>query len=130
MSRVVLQNFNSGSPGSGCYAPARPSSAAPSPDGPGARRSARPQDEMNAGRPLHPPEVHPDPPAAAGAAHRPGHRSGSAPRHGGRAGRAGEHPGHLEEVDGMAWTRAGRRWAWALALVLGALALAVPLTVA
>jgi uncharacterized cupredoxin-like copper-binding protein len=30
----------------------------------------------------------------------------------------------------MAWTRAGRRWAWALALVLGALALAVPLTVA
>jgi hypothetical protein len=30
----------------------------------------------------------------------------------------------------MAWTRAGRRWAWALALVLATLALAVPLTVA
>jgi len=30
----------------------------------------------------------------------------------------------------MAWTRAGRRWAWALALVLAAVALAVPLTVA
>jgi uncharacterized cupredoxin-like copper-binding protein len=30
----------------------------------------------------------------------------------------------------MAWTRAGRRWAWALAFVLAALALAVPLTVA
>jgi uncharacterized cupredoxin-like copper-binding protein len=30
----------------------------------------------------------------------------------------------------MAWTRAGRRGAWALALVLAALALAVPLTVA
>jgi uncharacterized cupredoxin-like copper-binding protein len=29
----------------------------------------------------------------------------------------------------MAWTGARRRWAWALALVLGALALAVPLTV-
>ena len=30
----------------------------------------------------------------------------------------------------MAWTRAGRRWAWALAFVLAAVALAVPLTVA
>jgi uncharacterized cupredoxin-like copper-binding protein len=30
----------------------------------------------------------------------------------------------------MAWTRAGRRWAWALAVVLAALALAVPLTLA
>jgi uncharacterized cupredoxin-like copper-binding protein len=30
----------------------------------------------------------------------------------------------------MAWTRAGRRWSWALALVLAALAVAVPLTVA
>jgi uncharacterized cupredoxin-like copper-binding protein len=30
----------------------------------------------------------------------------------------------------MAWTRAGRRWAWTLVLVLAALALAVPLTVA
>jgi uncharacterized cupredoxin-like copper-binding protein len=30
----------------------------------------------------------------------------------------------------MAWTRAGRRWAWVLALVLVALAIAVPLTVA
>jgi uncharacterized cupredoxin-like copper-binding protein len=30
----------------------------------------------------------------------------------------------------MAWTRAKRRWAWALALVLAARALAVPLTVA
>jgi uncharacterized cupredoxin-like copper-binding protein len=30
----------------------------------------------------------------------------------------------------MARTRVGRRWAWALVLVLGALALAVPLTVA
>jgi uncharacterized cupredoxin-like copper-binding protein len=30
----------------------------------------------------------------------------------------------------MAWTRARRRWAWALAPVLAALALAVPLTVA
>jgi len=39
-------------------------------------------------------------------------------------------PGQLEEVDGMAWTRARRRWAWALGLVLAALALAVPLTVA
>jgi uncharacterized cupredoxin-like copper-binding protein len=39
-------------------------------------------------------------------------------------------PGHLEEVDGMAWTRARRRWAWALAPVLAALALAVPHTVA
>ena len=29
----------------------------------------------------------------------------------------------------MAWTRARRRWAWALAFVLAALALAVPLTV-
>jgi uncharacterized cupredoxin-like copper-binding protein len=39
-------------------------------------------------------------------------------------------PGHLEEEDGMAWTRVRRRWAWALAFVLAALALAVPLTVA
>ena len=46
-----------------------------------------------------------------------------------RAG-ASEHPGHLEEVDGMAWTRTRRRWTWALVLVLAALALAVPLTVA
>jgi uncharacterized cupredoxin-like copper-binding protein len=30
----------------------------------------------------------------------------------------------------MAWTRARRRWAWALAAVLAALALAVPLTIA
>jgi hypothetical protein len=30
----------------------------------------------------------------------------------------------------MAWTRARRRWAWALAIVLAALARAVPLTVA
>jgi uncharacterized cupredoxin-like copper-binding protein len=30
----------------------------------------------------------------------------------------------------MAWTRARRRWTWALAFVLAALALAVPLTVA
>jgi uncharacterized cupredoxin-like copper-binding protein len=30
----------------------------------------------------------------------------------------------------MAWTRAKRRWVWALVLVLAALALAVPLTVA
>jgi uncharacterized cupredoxin-like copper-binding protein len=30
----------------------------------------------------------------------------------------------------MAWTRAKRRWAWVLALVLAALAVAVPLTVA
>jgi uncharacterized cupredoxin-like copper-binding protein len=30
----------------------------------------------------------------------------------------------------MAWTRAGRRWAWTLALVLAVLALAVPLTLA
>ena len=30
----------------------------------------------------------------------------------------------------MAWTRAGRSWAWALAFVLAAVALAVPLTVA
>ena len=30
----------------------------------------------------------------------------------------------------MAWTRARRRWAWALAFVLATLALAVPLTVA
>ena len=30
----------------------------------------------------------------------------------------------------MAWTRARRRWAWALAFVLAAVALAVPLTVA
>ena len=30
----------------------------------------------------------------------------------------------------MAWTRAGRRWAWVLALALVALAVAVPLTVA
>ena len=45
-----------------------------------------------------------------------------------RAGRVNT-PGHLEEVDGMAWTRARRRWAWALALVLAVLALAAPLTV-
>ena len=30
----------------------------------------------------------------------------------------------------MAWTRAGRRWAWVLALMLAALAVVVPLTVA
>jgi uncharacterized cupredoxin-like copper-binding protein len=30
----------------------------------------------------------------------------------------------------MAWTRAGRRWGWTLALVLAALAVAVPFTVA
>jgi hypothetical protein len=35
MSHVGLQDINSGSPGPGCYAPARPSSA-PFPDGPGA----------------------------------------------------------------------------------------------
>jgi uncharacterized cupredoxin-like copper-binding protein len=34
------------------------------------------------------------------------------------------------EEDGMAWTRAGRRWALAFALVPTALALAVPVTVA
>jgi uncharacterized cupredoxin-like copper-binding protein len=39
-------------------------------------------------------------------------------------------PGQLEEVDGMAWTRARRRWAWTLAIVLAALAVAVPLAVA
>jgi hypothetical protein len=51
MSHVGLQDVNSGSPGSGCYAPARPSSA-PFPDGPGAA-VVTPQDEMNAGQPLH-----------------------------------------------------------------------------
>ena len=45
----------------------------PFPMGPGARRGV-PQDELNAGQRPHPPDVRRDPPAAAGAARRPGRR--------------------------------------------------------
>jgi uncharacterized cupredoxin-like copper-binding protein len=58
------------------------------------------------GQPPHPPEVHRDPPVAAGPARRPDPLQ----RHGG--------------------TRTRRRWGWTLALVLAVLALAVPLTLA
>ena len=57
------------------------------------------------------------PPAAAGAARRHGRRPD--PLHvGGRAGKAGEHPWPSGGGRRMAWTRARRRWVWALALVL------------
>jgi hypothetical protein len=56
-----------------CYAPARPSAPFARSDRLGARRGV-PQDELNAGQSPHPPEVHCDPPAAAGAARRLGRR--------------------------------------------------------
>jgi uncharacterized cupredoxin-like copper-binding protein len=40
-----------------------------------------------------------------------------------------EATGHLDEGDEMAWTRARRRWAWALVLIPAALAVVVLLTV-
>jgi hypothetical protein len=40
-----------------------------------------------------------------------------------------EATGHLDEGDEMAWTRAKRRWAWALVLIAATLAVGVLLTV-